>query len=103
VYHYTTTSTTSLNDLAYVFKNRGNVNTTLIKNSFQKLYQASNYAIFDTFWNNAGANGLSGLRLSLFGIENLRPTLEEIAQSKINFKSWVDSFDPKLYGFINIK
>jgi hypothetical protein len=103
VYHYTTTSTTRLNDLAYVFKNRGNVNTTLIKNAFQKLYQARDYAIFDTFWNNVGANGLSGLRLSLFGIAILDPTPQQIAIYKNSFKSWVDSFDAKLYGFINIK
>ena len=103
MYHYTTTSTTSLNDLAYVFKNRGNVNTTLIKNAFQKLYQARDYAIFDTFWNNVGANGLSGLRLSLFGISGSNPTDDEIDTAKNNFKICVNSFDAKLYGFINIK
>jgi hypothetical protein len=103
VYHYTTTSNTRLNDLAYVFKNRGNVNTTLIKNAFQKLYQARDYAIFDTFWNNVGANGLSGLRLSLFGIASTNPTQQQVGIAKDSFMSWVNNFDIRLYSFINIK
>jgi hypothetical protein len=94
---------TSLNNLAYVFKNRGNVDTTLIKNAFQKLYQARDYAIFDTFWNNVGANGLSGLRLSLFGIASTNPTQQQVGIAKDSFMSWVNNFDIRLYSFINIK
>ncbi|MFC3809176.1 hypothetical protein [Lacihabitans lacunae] len=98
MYHYTTTSTTRLNDLAYVFKNRGNVNTTLIKNAFQKLYQARDYAIFDTFWNNAG------LSETLFGTILLNESEEDFEKrSKIDFISWVKTFNPKIYSFIDIK
>jgi hypothetical protein len=61
------------------------------------------YPIFDTFWNNAGTNGLSGLRLSLFNVSSLKPTEQQIDDAKINFKTWVDNFDPKLYNFIQIK
>jgi hypothetical protein len=91
VYHYTTTSTTSLNDLAYVFKNRGNVNTTLIKNAFQKLYQARDFAIFDTFWNNAGLRG--ELFTSTIRSEALRD----------EFPILVNNLNSLLYSFINIK
>jgi hypothetical protein len=98
VYYYTTTSTTRLNNLAYVFKNRGNVNTTLIKNAFQKLYQARDYAIFDTFWNNAGLRG------ELFPGLPIQPIPQAIKDlKKIDLKNMVDTKNPILYNFIKIK
>lgn len=98
MYHYTTTSTTRLNDLAYIFKNRGNVNTTLIKNAFQKLYQARDYAIFDTFWNNAGLRGELFPRPA-----NLPDEDDYLNDSKAKFVNFVGNLNPIIYSFIEIK
>ena len=62
--------------------------------------------IFDTFWNNAGADGLSGLRLSLFGVKPIDDSPEKFKEdSKKEFIRLVtdSTLTSSLYSFINIK
>jgi hypothetical protein len=63
---------------------------TKIKEQFQKIYQANDYAIFETFWQN------EGLRGTLF------PEKSE-AQAKADFINYSTNLNSNLYYFINVE
>lgn len=82
-----------MNNLRYVFKKRGSKpDMTVLKNQFQKIYQANDYAIFDTFWQN------EGLRRTLF--ENSDEDDKEAAFA--DFQALVNTTSSAIYNFITV-
>ncbi len=84
-----------MNGIAYVFKIRGSVTMTKIKNQFQEIFRGTQnsdgtfkYEFFDIFWNN------QGLRTQLFPNET-----DEIA-GKVKFKILVNDKTSLIYSFI---
>ncbi len=62
-----------------------------------KNQSADIFPLFDTFWNNAGLRG------TVFPIKIPTDTPQQFEQkSKAIFKEMVDTFDPKIYSFIQI-
>lgn len=97
-------SITTMTNLAYVIRRRDLEQTKvdeklqILKEDFQKIYKGKgDYTIFETFWNN------TGLRAELFPGLPLVITDKVESDSKIIFIDLVDTFNPKLYSFIQIK
>jgi hypothetical protein len=91
----------SMDNMAYVFKNRGAVTTQKVKAQFQEIFRGTaktdnegnviyGYKIFEEFWNN------QALRSSLFS------GLNE-SQAKLRFINLTETVSNLLFGFINVK
>jgi hypothetical protein len=97
----------SMNEIAYVFKNRGAVTTQKVKAQFQEIFRGTvktdnegnviyGYEIFVEFWNN------QALRNSLFPTIT-GSTSQDEKDAKLLFIAMVNLLNNSIYNFVVVK